>query len=63
MGPPAQGGCGVSGRGPAEGYKHDQRAGVPLLLRKAEVSGIVQPGEEKPPVILHCNLPAPKARL
>jgi len=32
---------------PEEDHKDDQRAGRPLLQRKAERVGVVQPGEEK----------------
>ena len=35
------------GVGPEEGNKNDRRAGTPLLWRKAERVGAVQPGEEK----------------
>jgi len=45
--PPAQEGHGAVGAGPEESRKDDLRAGVPLLLGKAETVGAVQPGEEK----------------
>jgi len=40
---------GPVGAGPEEGHKNGQRAGAPLLRRKAETVGAVQPGEEKAP--------------
>ena len=48
--------------GPEEGHKDDQRAGAPLLGRKAEGAGFIQLGEEKarrPPF----GLPALKGSL
>jgi len=47
--PSAQEGCGPVGAGLEEGLKDDPRAGTPLLLRKAEKVGAVQPGGEKAP--------------
>lgn len=37
-------------------YKDDQRAGVRLLCRQGERSGIVHPGDEKTPERPHCSL-------
>ena len=45
--PSAQEGHGPVGAGQKEGDKNDQRNGAPLLRRKAERVGAVQPGEEK----------------
>lgn len=33
--------------GPEEGHENCERAGVPLLLRLAEMAGVVQRGNEK----------------
>ena len=46
LGPPVQKRCGGFGEGPEEGHKDNQRTGAPPLLRQAEGSGLVQPGEE-----------------
>ena len=50
------------GVGPDEGHKDDQRAGVPLLQRKVEGAGLVQP-EEKALGRPHCSFPVPKGSL
>ncbi|KAK4822051.1 hypothetical protein QYF61_008860 [Mycteria americana] len=47
--PSAQERYGPVGVGPEEGHKNDQRDGTPLLRRKAERVGFVQPGEKKAP--------------
>ena len=41
--------CGAVGVGPVKGHNDDQRAGTPLLERKAEKAGLLQPREEKTP--------------
>jgi len=41
-------------------HKNDLRAGTPLLRRKAERVGAVQPGEEKVVGRLYCSLPVLK---
>lgn len=41
MGPPA-----YEEQGPDGGHVDDERAGAPLLWRRAERAGLVQPGEE-----------------
>jgi len=42
--------------GPEEGYKNEQRDGIPLLLGKAETVGAVQPGEERAAGTPYCGL-------
>jgi len=44
---PAQEECGADGMGLEEGQEDGQRAGAPLLWRKAEGVGLIQLGEEK----------------
>lgn len=48
------------GVGPQEGHKADQRDGVPLQQRKAEVAGLLQPGEHSEG---HAGSPVLKGRL
>jgi len=47
--PRAQERCEVIGESPGESYKDDQRDSAPLLQRKAEGAGLVQPGEDRAP--------------
>ncbi|GAB0188286.1 hypothetical protein GRJ2_001293900 [Grus japonensis] len=49
LGSPAQERHGAGGASPEEGHKNDQKAGTPLLRRRAERIRFVQPGEEKLP--------------
>jgi len=50
---PEQEGCKVVGLGLEDSHEDDQRAGAPLLGRKDEGAGLVQPAEEKAPGRLH----------
>ena len=54
FGAPAQDGCWSVKTGPEGGHKDDQGAGAPLLWRKAERVGVVQPAEEKALGWIHC---------
>jgi len=54
--PSAWGRHGAVGAGREEGHKNDRRAGEPLLVRKAETVGVVQPGEEKAVRRPYCGL-------
>ena len=49
--------------GPEEGHKNGLRTGTPLLWRKAEKVGVVQPGEEKAAGRCYCGLPILKRGL
>ena len=49
-------GDGAVGAGPEEAHRDNQRVGVPLLQRKVERAGLVQPVEEKAPGRLHSRL-------
>ena len=54
--PLAQERHGCVGAGPEESHKDDPRAGAPLLWRRAERVGAVQPAEEKAPGRPCCGL-------
>ena len=45
------------GLGPQEGHEDDQRAGVPLLQRKVQGTGLIQPQEDVAPERLQCGIP------
>ena len=47
LAPPVQEGCGAVGASPGKGQKDHQRAGAPLLWRKVEGVGLVQPLEKR----------------
>ena len=53
--PPAQERCGIVGVVPEESHEDAQRAEGPLLQRKAEGTGLVQPGKEKALGRLRCD--------
>jgi len=53
----AQEGHGAAGAGPEEGHEDFERAEAPLLCRKFEGIGLIQPGEEKGLGRPHCSLP------
>lgn len=53
---PAQDRRGPVEPGPEEGHKSDQKAGAPLLWRKAQTVCVIQPGGEKAPGIPYCGL-------
>ena len=46
-----------------DSHEDDQRAGAPLLGRKDEGAGLVQPAEEKAPGRLHWHLSVFKGNL
>ena len=48
--------------GPEEGHKDDQKAGAPLLQRKVEGVGLVQPEEKKAQGRPYCDLSVLKGR-
>jgi len=54
---------GAFGEGPEEGHGNDPRTGAPLLRRRDEATGLVQPGKEKAIRIPHCALPLLKVSL
>ena len=54
---------GPIGAGPEEGHKNNQRDGTPLLRRKAERVGIIQPREEKSPGSPYCGFSVLKVGL
>jgi len=47
LGPTIHERWGAIEEGSEEGHKDDHRAGVPLLCKQTEGTGLVQPGEEK----------------
>ncbi|KAJ7408923.1 protein themis isoform x2 [Willisornis vidua] len=59
LGSPTQEEHGTVGMSPEDGHQDDWRNGAPLLQRKAERTGTVQPGEEKALGKPQCSLPVP----
>lgn len=53
----------ATGAGPEEGLKNGKRAGTPLLRRKVESAGVVQPVEEEAPGRPDCSLSILKGSL
>lgn len=53
----------ATGVDPEEGLKNGKRAGTPLLRRKVESAGVVQPGEEEAPGRPDCSLSILKGSL
>jgi len=53
---PGQERSGPVGAGAEEGHEDLQRAGTPLLWRKAKGVGVVQPGEEKVSGRTYCGV-------